>query len=131
MICLLDTDTCIAVLRQNVAALARLQTLSPDDCGISSVTAFELFAGAEKSRIPAQESAKLRRLFETVDVLNFDETAAAQAAVVRAKLETAGTPIGPYDLLIAGHALALGVVLATGNTEEFKRVPGLRIEKWT
>lgn len=119
------------MLRQNAAALARLKSLSPDDCGLSSVTAFELFAGAEKSRSPAQESARLRTLFEIVDVLNFDETAAARAAVIRAKLETAGTPIGPYDLLIAGHAIALGVTLATGNTEEFKRVSGLRIEKWT
>ena len=130
MIYLLDTDTCIAVLRQKPAALARLEALSPDDCGISSVTAFELFAGAEKSRSPQAVRAKLERFFSVVDVLEFEETAAAQAAIVRATLEKAGTPIGPYDLLIAGHALCLGVTLVTGNTDEFQRVAGLRIETW-
>ena len=130
MIYLLDTDTCIAVLRQKAAALARLEALSPDDCGISSITAFELFAGAEKSRNPQTERAKLERFFSVVDVLEFEETAATQAAIVRATLEKAGTPIGPYDLLIAGHALCLGVTLVTGNTDEFQRVAGLRIETW-
>lgn len=120
----------MAVLRKNPAALGRLQSLSPDDCGISSITAYELFAGAEKASDTVKEHGKLERLFEVIDVLEFNETAAAQAAVVRAKLERAGTPIGPYDLLIAGHALALGVTLATGNTGEFKRVSGLRLEKW-
>ena len=130
MIYLLATDTCIAVLRKHSAALARLQSLSPDDCGISSITAFELFAGAEKARDSQAERAKIEQFFSVVDVLHFDETTAAQAAAVRARLEKVGTPIGPYDLLIAGHALALGVTLATGNTDEFKRVQGLRIEKW-
>ncbi|HMJ91125.1 MAG TPA: type II toxin-antitoxin system VapC family toxin [Candidatus Acidoferrum sp.] len=131
MIYLLDTDTCIAVLRKKPTVLAKLQALSPDDCGISSITAFELFAGVEKARDPKAERAKLDQFFSVVDVLNFEEAAAAQGATVRAKLEKAGTPIGPYDLLIAGHALALGVILATGNTDEFKRVPGLRLETWT
>lgn len=130
MIYLLDTDTCIAVLRKNSVALARLQSLSPDDCGVSSITAFELFAGAEKARDSQAERAKVEQFFSVVDVLDFDETSAAQAATLRARLEKLGTPIDPYDLLIAGHALVLGVTLATGNTDEFKRVQGLRIEKW-
>lgn len=131
MIYLLDTDTCIAVLRKKAAVVARLESLSPDDCGLSSITAFELFAGAEKARDPAQEHAKVERLIEVVDALEFDEAAAAQAATIRAKLEKAGITIGPYDLLIAGHALALGVTLVTGNTDEFSRVAGLHVETWT
>ena len=127
---LLDTDTCIAVLRQKPAALARLQSLSPDDCGISAITAFELFAGVEKARDSKAERAKLEQLFAVVDVLDFDEAASAQAATVRATLAKAGPPIGPYDLLIAGHALVLGVTLVTGNTDEFQRVQGLRLENW-
>ena len=127
---LLDTDTCIAVLRQKPAALARLQSLSPDDCGISAITAYELFAGAEKARDAKAERAKLDQFFAVVDVLDFDEAASAEAAAIRATLEKAGTSIGPYDLLIAGHALVLGVTLATGNTGEFQRVPGLRLENW-
>ena len=113
-----------------MVALSRLESLSPDDCGISSITAFELFAGAEKARNPQAERAKLEQFFSTVDVLDFDEATAMQAAVLRTKLEGFGTPIGPYDLLLAGHALALGLVLVTGNIDEFKRVQGLRIEKW-
>ena len=130
MIYLLDTDICIAVLRQKPAALARLQSLSPDDCGISAITAYELFAGAEKARDSKAERAKLEQLFAVVDVLDFDEAASAEAAAIRATLEKAGTPIGPYDLLIAGHALVLGVVLVTGNTDEFQRVQALRLENW-
>ncbi len=131
MIYLLDTDTCIAVLRNNSAAVVRLAALSPDDCGVSSITAFELFSGAEKSRDPRRERAKIERFIGQVDALEFDEHAAAEAAVIRIALERAGTPIGPYDLLIAGHALALGLILVTGNTSEFRRVNGLRIERWT
>jgi tRNA(fMet)-specific endonuclease VapC len=118
------------VLRQKPAALARLQSLSPDDCGISAITAFELFAGAEKARDVKAERGKLEQLFAVVDVLDFDEAASAQAATIRATLEKAGTPIGPYDLLIAGHALVLDVILVTGNTGEFQRVKGLRLENW-
>ncbi len=127
---LLDTDTCIAVLRQKPAALARLQSLSPDDCGISAITSYELFAGAEKARDAKSERAKLDQFFAVVDVLDFDEAASAEAAAIRATLEKAGTPIGPYDLLIAGHALVLGVILVTGNTNEFRRVSGLQLENW-
>lgn len=63
-------------------------------------------------------------------MLPFDQRAAESAALVRADLEHAGTPIGPYDLLIAGHALALELTLATGNLGEFKRVKGLLLEAW-
>ncbi len=66
----------------------------------------------------------------TVHQLPFDAAAAAEAAMVRATLEATGQPIGPYDTLLAGHAISLGFVLVTHNTIEFSRVPGLVLEDW-
>jgi tRNA(fMet)-specific endonuclease VapC len=65
-----------------------------------------------------------------VRILSFHAAAARQAALVRADLETTGKCIGPYDLLLAGHALSLGLPIATNNTGEFSRVPGLQWEDW-
>ncbi len=64
-------------------------------------------------------------------VAPFDASAAASCGRVRARLEAAGTPIGDLDALIAGHALAIGSVLVTNNTAEFRRVAGLVVEDWT
>jgi len=127
---LLDTDTCISILRGVETTIARLRMESPDDCRISVVTTYELYAGAGKSRAPAEERAKLERFFAVVVPLPFDQSSALAAGNIRAELETAGTPIGPYDLLIAGHAQAAGLILVTGNTREFQRVKGLVIETW-
>lgn len=127
---LLDTDTCIAALRGVPAAVEYLQRRSPEDCGISSVTAFELHAGVSKARSPATECAKLDRFLAFVGVSPFDDAAARAAGRIRAELHDAGTPIGPYDVLIAGHAVALGVTLVTGNVRAFRRVRGLQLESW-
>src|SRR2546423_1357912 len=121
---LLDTDTCVAVLRGRTQTVERLQNAAPDDCGISSVTAFELFAGAAKARLPERERGKIEHLLEVVAELPFDANAARRAGELRALLDKHGTPIGPYDLLIAAHALTLGLTLVTGNTREFSRAPG-------
>lgn len=127
---LLDTDTCIAVLRNRPATVRQLQSRSPDDCAISAVSAFELRAGAARARDPKSEQRKLDLLFATIAVLPFDAEAAAHSGLIRFQLEAAGTPIGPYAIMIGGHAMALGLILATGNTDEFKRIAGLPIENW-
>lgn len=127
---LLDTDCCIAVLSGQRGVLDRLSTLSPDDCAVSAVTAYELFAGAAKARLPERERERLVRFFEMFTVLDFGNDATLRAATVRVDLEKAGTPIGPYDILIAGHALTQDLTLATGNLREFKRIRTLRVEKW-
>lgn len=108
--------------------LEKLATLTPDDCGISAITSFELFAGAARARDPRREIEKVHKLFDVVEELSFDADAARRAGALRSELEEAGTPIGPYDLLIAAHALALEVMLVTANTGEFGRVAGLRLE---
>ena len=87
-------------------------------------------SGAMKSHEPIGESAKVKRLIETLVGMAFDEVAAEHAASVRFALETRGTKIGTYDTLLAGHALALGLICVTDNTKEFSRVDGLTLENW-
>ena len=127
---LLDTDTCVDLLRAVWSVVEKLQTLTPDDCGISAITSFELFAGAARARDPRRGAEKVQKLFDVVEELPFDADAARRAGVLRSELEEAGTPIGPYDLLIAAHALALKLALVTANSGEFGHGAGLRLENW-
>ena len=127
---LLDTDTCIQVLRGQANAVQRLTALTPGDCGISTISAYELYTGAEKCSNPASEKPKVERLLATVISIPFTDDAAKQAAILRAELERLGTPIGPYDTLIAAQATQLNLTLVTSNTAEFSRVSGLKLEDW-
>ncbi len=127
---LLDTDTCVDLLRNVPPVIEKLRTLAPDDCGISAVTSFELFAGAARARDARREAQKVQGLLDVIEEISFDRDAARRAGALRFELETAGTPIGPYDLLIAGHALVLDLTLVTANTREFGHVPGLSLENW-
>ena len=127
---LLDTDACIAVLRGEPAAVEFLRSRSPAQFSTSTITCYELLSGAEKSARPARERKKVDRLLLTVSLLPFDRAAADEAAAIRVELERRGTPIGPYDLLIAGHARHLGLRLLTNNLTEFRRVDRLDCETW-
>jgi tRNA(fMet)-specific endonuclease VapC len=127
---LLDTNTCIAAMRQHPNVVRKMAAVAPGDCAVSTITGYELWTGVEKCANPAQERIKVQLLLATVHELPFDAAAATQAAQVRAALERQGQPIGPYDTLLAGHALACKLVLVTANTNEFSRVPGLMIENW-
>lgn len=127
---LLDTDTCIDLLRNVSPVIEKLQTLAPDDCGISVISSFELFAGAARAREPRREAQKVQALLNVVEELSFSPDAARRAGALRFELEAAVTPLGPYDLLIASHALVLDLTLVTSNIEEFGQVPGLSLEKW-
>jgi tRNA(fMet)-specific endonuclease VapC len=127
---LLDTNTCIAAMRQHAGVLARLQSLSPNDCAISTITSYELFTGVAKCANPAQERSKVDLLLATMAELPFSADDAREAARIRAELEARGATIGPYDLLLAGQAVAAGLTLVTHNTSEFARVLGLAMEDW-
>lgn len=127
---LLDTNACIGLLRKNPKLLDRMKAAHPADFAISSVSAFELHGGLLRTRHPVREAECLRQLFGTIPVLPFDRTPAQAAAAILHGLEKRGTPIGPYDTLIAGHAVALGLTLITHNTREFSRVKGLALEDW-
>ncbi len=131
MVFLLDTNVCIGAMRGVANVVAQLTAQAPGDCAVSTITAYELHLGIQKCARPAAESAKLARTLARFRVLPFDETAAQEAAEIRAVLERSGKIIGPYDLLIAGHARVLGLTLVTGNVAEFSRVPRLQIQDWT
>ena len=127
---LLDTNVCIAVMRNHPRVVARLTQLAPADCLISTISAFELLTGVAKCAQPANERRKVECLLQVVSICTFDAAAAEQSAQLRGQLETRGLTIGPYDLLLAGTALSLGAVLVTANTREFSRVSGLELEDW-
>lgn len=124
---MLDTTVCIRVLRARPpSARARFNAEAGGLC-ISAVTLAELLHGAAKSDRPAEKRQEVERLTARLDVLPFDDEAAGH---IRAELERQGRVIGPYDLMIAGHARSRGVAVVTGNLGEFSRVPGLRCEDW-
>ena len=93
-----------------------------------AIVAHELFYGAYKAQRRAQNLARVEAL--QFQVVEFDREDARQAGEIRAQLAASGTPIGPYDVLIAGQALARGLTLVTHNTREFERIPGLTCEDW-
>ena len=112
----------------NVAG--NLLAASPKDIGIPAVVLYELEFGIAKSTSPKKRKKQLEELCALVVVLTFGEEEARISAIIRASLEKKGTPIGPYDILIAGTALGKQGVLVTNNTKAFRRVPGLEIINW-
>ena len=127
---MLDTNIVSNALRYPHGNAAHMMTL-PDQPAIcvSVIVAAELKFGAQRvgsSRLTSQIGGMLA----TLDVLPLDSGVAQTYAEIRTTLEAAGTPIGPYDLLIAAHALALNLPIVTDNIREFSRVPNLRVENW-
>jgi tRNA(fMet)-specific endonuclease VapC len=128
---LLDTNICIHLIRHKPAALLeRLTSLPVGDVGVSAITVAELQAGVRKSREPERNAEALAMLLLPLVVADFDYAATEAYGRVRAYLESAGTPIGPLDTLIAGHAVSLDATLIADNVGEFGRIPQLRIENW-
>jgi tRNA(fMet)-specific endonuclease VapC len=126
---LLDANVVIALLNDATSKPARrARRERPGDMAMSSFVVHELFYGAFKSKRAAQNIALVEAL--QFAVLDFDKEDAKQAGQLRALLADRGTPIGPYDVLIAGQAMARDMTLVTHNRDEFARVPGLRIEDW-
>ena len=126
---LLDTNAIIALLNDTTSPIARrVRRHAPRDFGVSALVIHELYDGAFKSQRVEQNVARVDAL--QFSVLEFDEEDARQAGQIRAQLASKGTPIGPYDVLIAGQARARELTLVTHNTSEFQRVPGLRVEDW-
>ena len=128
---LLDTDTCIHALKGNPTVLDRLLSRSRANVAVSVITEAELRTGAAKSSSPAKTSRLLGNFLRPLAVVDFTSADAATYAHLRAKLERAGTPIGPLDTLIAAQAVSRKLVLVSNNEREFGRVPGLRLENWS
>lgn len=125
---LLDTNAVIALLKGHPGFLARLRRHRPADFAMPSIVMHELFYGAYKGRQVARNLERVQAL--QFQVLDFDREDAQRAGELRALLSAAGTPIGPYDVLIAGQAWARGLTLVTHNMREFRRIAHIRIEDW-
>jgi tRNA(fMet)-specific endonuclease VapC len=132
---LLDTNAVVALLRNKPAGVReryREAQKSGDYLALSSVVLFELWYGVAKSSRLQENTERLRVLLSgDLELLDFDDEDAQAAGRVRAAQEKAGTPIGAYDLLIAGQALRRGLTVVTANTSEFSRVADLSWADWT
>jgi tRNA(fMet)-specific endonuclease VapC len=128
---LLDTNVCVDYLNRRFASVVeRIQRSSPEEICLSSVVVAELRYGADRSGKKAQNHQRLDLLTSYIQCVDFDVTAARVYGRVRSALEAKGTPIGPYDMMIAAHTLSLGLILVTDNEDEFQRVAELKIENW-
>ncbi|HUU39065.1 MAG TPA: type II toxin-antitoxin system VapC family toxin [Candidatus Desulfaltia sp.] len=128
---MLDTNICIALIkRKPLKALKRLGQLSAGDIGISTITLAELRYGIAKSQFVERNREALEEFLLPLEIVDFDEKAAAAYGPVRAALESAGRPIGPLGTQIGAHALSLDAVLVTDNTTEFRRIKGLQVDNW-
>ena len=129
---LLDTNAVIALIGRRSDMLVNRVLESVDGTiGLPSIVTHELYFGAHKSAKVQHNLETLRLLFADFPILQFDQRDAFTAGEIRAALAAKGTPIGPYDVLIAGQAKARGLLLVTNNVGEFNRVDGLRVEDWS
>jgi len=125
---ILDTDHCIAILRQKLDLGDHVA--ADDELFITSITISELTHGAGRSLHREDNLSRLEVLFATLTVLPFDEMAARRCGHLKAELEQQGEPLDNLDLQIASIALVYDLPLATNNTKHFKRIKDLKIENW-
>lgn len=131
---LLDTNTCIYLINRRQGCeriLERMDGLRYGDVLISSITLAELRYGVAKSDRQERNRDHLERFLARFQAADFGESASRAYGLVRADLESKGTPIGPLDTLIAAHALALDAAIVTNNVREFSRVEGLEVHDWS
>ena len=129
MLFLLDTNAVIALLNaQGGLVSQRIRQYRPADIGLPSIVMHELYFGAFRSQRIERNLALVDRL--RFEVLPFDQDDARRAGEIRAALAAQGTPIGGYDVLIAGQARARGLTLVSRNVREFARVESLCVENW-
>lgn len=128
---MLDTNICIyAIKHKPEQVFLKLQAHDPSEVCISSVTYAELVHGVEKSQSIEKNRVALALLLANIEIMDFDSSAAESYGKIRADLVKAGKPMGPLDMMIAGHAKSLGYTVVTNNTKEFMRVNGLKLESW-
>jgi tRNA(fMet)-specific endonuclease VapC len=127
---LLDTDTCVYAIKRYREVLDAVLAQGRDDLAVSVVTEAELRTGAVKSASPLKNQLLVENFLRPLKIFEFTSQDAMVYAHIRARLERAGTPIGPHDTIIAAQAVARDLTLVTNNEREFRRVAGLRIENW-
>jgi tRNA(fMet)-specific endonuclease VapC len=126
----LDTNTVIHFFKGAGEVAEHLLSVPPAEVAVPSIVVFELRTGVLKSAAPEARKAQLDTFLASTTVLGFERAEADAAASVRRMLESQGVPIGPFDTLIAGTALANGATLVTRNVREFRRVDGLEVVSW-
>ncbi|PWC14316.1 VapC toxin family PIN domain ribonuclease [Brenneria roseae subsp. americana] len=127
---LLDTNICIYTIKNKPQEVRAAFYRYYGQFAISSITLMELIYGAEKSVNPEKNLAVVEGFSARLEVLEYGVNAAVHTGQIRAELAGKGTPVGPYDAMLAGHARSAGLILVTNNVREFGRVPGLRVENW-
>ena len=127
---LLDTNICIYTIKNRPQSVRAAFNRHANQLAISTVTLTELLYGAEKSARAESNLASIEGFAARLTVLDFDASAAAHTGEIKAELARAGTPIGPYDVMIAGHARSCGLTVVTNNCGEFDRVAGIRVVDW-
>jgi tRNA(fMet)-specific endonuclease VapC len=128
---LLDTNIVIYTMKNRPQQVKRRFQQHHGQMGISAVTLGELVFGAEHSKEVERNLADIEAMAARLEVVPFDNKAAYHFGQIRAVLYRTGRPIGPYDMMIAGQARAIGLILVTNNIKEFERVPGLLLEDWS
>ena len=127
---MLDTNILIYTVKNKPEVVRQHFEAHDGEICASSVTAMELLYGAHKSQAVRRNLDVVEGLLGRIEILDFDLSAAEHAGQIRAELAAAGKPIGPFDVMIAGHARSRGLCLVTHNEDEFTRVSGLRLANW-
>ena len=127
---LLDTDTVVGFLRGQEPVVQKFQMTPAETLAVSAITLAELYHGASRSSRPQHNTLHVRRLENSIQIIDFDAAAAAQFGALRSDLERAGKRLDDLDLLLASTALTRGLTLVTHNLAHFRRVPNLVIEDW-
>lgn len=128
---LLDTSILVFLLRRKRPEIVERMERTDGALHISTISVAELAYRASRSSDPLRNRIAVEEVLSRLSVLDFDALAASRSGTVRADLVAAGTLIGGYDLLLAGHALAADLTMVTNNVREFERVRGLRVEDWS
>lgn len=126
---LLDTDTCIAILRGDEVVLQR-RAATVDDVATTWITAAELYYGAAKSRAPEGNGALVGAFLTTLPVLGLDDVSVRIFGEAKAFLERRGQRLADADLFIGAIAVAEQATVVTGNRRHYARIPGVAVENW-
>ena len=127
---LLDTNVCMAAMRGHPLVLEYLRAILPADCGISTISIYEIYLAIAGCQRPDIKHETVENLIGAVNVLPFDPDAVKETARIRHELEQRGETVGLCDIMIAGQALSLGMTVVTQNTVEFQKIPGLLVQDW-
>jgi len=128
---MLDTNVCLYIIREKpIRVLKKLRTFDLTDIVISVITHSELEYGVSKSNRQKDNLEALTKFLSPLEIVPYDDKAAADYGQIRNYLEKKGAIVGAMDMLIGAHARSIPATLVTNNLKEFKKIPGLRVENW-